>query len=118
MVTVRNRVAGPNVLVLTSEAAPAGKTRLSSACGATLPAQLAAVVQLLSGPRPVQMRVAKTIRSSSASAPSGAGCRPAARPAARRARREARGKSLATQSANGRDMGTSLSDQDDEEQVR
>src|SRR5262249_19982828 len=44
--------------------APAAKIRLSSHWGATLPAQLAAVDQLASAPRPVQALVAGSTRSS------------------------------------------------------
>src|SRR6516165_1273352 len=50
-------VAMGKLLLLPSRDAPLGKTRLSPACGAISPTQLAAVVQLLSEPPPSQVSV-------------------------------------------------------------
>ena len=51
-------MAAAKLLLLASRAAPDGKTRSSPALGATFPAQLAAVVQLLSAPPPSHVLVA------------------------------------------------------------
>src|SRR5205823_13679142 len=59
-----NAVPAGKSLTLVSRAAPCGKTRSSPGCGATSPTQLAAVVQLLSGPPPSQVATAGARRVS------------------------------------------------------
>src|SRR5262245_10798853 len=67
MVTERKRVPDAKSLKFVSREAPAGKRRLSSGWGATLPDQFCGLDQSASAPPPSQMRVAGTMRLSSSS---------------------------------------------------